>query len=83
MSQRPSQFLRSRGWLPENLQIWEKRGWNLTLEDAFALENVMEREHGAVIPRAQFPEREMPRLRERMRGFLAAHAATLPGRRKS
>ncbi len=62
---RPSQLLRSRGWRPlsKPTGIWEKRGWVLPTDSAYALEEIMERECGAVTPRNEVSDTEVGRLR--------------------
>jgi len=69
-----SQLLRSRGWRPDGLGFWSKRGWDLGLEDAFALESIMEREYGALTPRCLYAGRMLAELREKIRREREANA---------
>jgi hypothetical protein len=44
-----SQILRGRGWEPDGKGWWKKRGWELPIEDAYALESLLDRA-GKTVP---------------------------------
>lgn len=64
---RKAQLLRSRGWKPwggsGSAMRWRKRGWSLPVDEAYALEELMERESGAVTPRGLVSTAEITRIR--------------------
>jgi hypothetical protein len=43
--------------------MWSKRGWELPTDSAFALEEIMEREKGAITPRNEVSNTQASRLR--------------------
>lgn len=58
-----AQLLRSRSWKPDGKGMWSKRGWELPTDSAFALEEIMEREKGAITPRNEVSNTQASRLR--------------------
>ena len=71
---RPSQFIRRRGWLPLNLRLWEKSGWELAVEDAYALEKVLLEEGRALPHRNHSNEATICAFRAKIRAFQSANA---------